>query len=310
VELALGQHGVFALWQVVALGIPERTVHQWAQDGRVHRVYQGVYALTPSQLLSPHALLMAAVQACGEDAALSHRSAADLLGLLRNRRARTDVTVPTRSDHRRPGLDIHRSITLIERDLVVVKSIRCTSVARTLLDIAPKVSEGQLTRAFDQSEILELFDLRAINDQLERNRTHPGARRIRALLADYEFVGQTRSEFERRLFPRIKAAGFALPRTNEWIVLDDGERAICVDFCWREQRLIVETDGKKTHLTHQAFERDRRDDQRLTAAGWTVIRITWKQLEREPDRIMQTIGALLSEAEAPRRRPLLRVDPG
>jgi very-short-patch-repair endonuclease len=77
-------------------------------------------------------------------------------------------------------------------------------------------------------------------------------------------------------------------------VLDDGERAICADFCWREQKLIVETDGKKTHLTHQAFERDRRDDQRLIAAGWTVIRITWKQLETEPDRIIALITECLS----------------
>jgi hypothetical protein len=308
VKLALGQHGVVALSQAVALGVPERTMHGWAAAGRLHRIHHGVYALMPRRLLPQNALLMAAVLACGPAAALSHRSAASLHGLLLNRRTRVDVTVPTRAPRKRPALDIHRSITLIERDVVVIEAIRCTSVARTLLDIAPTVSDGQLHRAFDQAEILEVFDLRAVRDQLARNRTHPGCRPIRSVLDEYTFSGQSRGNFEPRLHDHLRATGLPLPQRNEWIVLDDGERAICADFCWRAQKLIVETDGKKTHLTHQAFERDRRDDQRLIAAGWTVIRITWQQLETEPDRIITLITELLSEAEA--RRPLLRVDPG
>jgi hypothetical protein len=305
---ALGQEAVFAVWQLPALKVSPRLVQERAKRGQLHRIHRGVYGLLPKQLLSRNALLKAAVLACGPTAGLSHRAAASLHGLLMNRRVRIDVTVQTRAPRKRPGLDIHRSTTLIERDLVVVERIRCTSVARTLMDIAPGVSDGQMTRAFDQAEVLEVFDLNAINDQLERNPTHPGAGRIRAMLADYVFMGQTRGEFERRMLPRLKAAGFPMPKNNEWIVLDDGERAICADFCWREQRLVVETDGKKTHLTHRAFECDRRDDQRLIAAGWTVIRITWKQLENEPERILRTIATVLSEAGA--RRPLLRVDPG
>ena len=58
--------------------------------------------------------------------------------------------------------------------------------------------------------------------------------------------------------------------------------AIRVDFVWRDQRVLVETDGHETHRTRQAFEHDRRHDQRLIVAGWTVIRITWRQLEPTP----------------------------
>jgi len=41
-----------------------------------------------------------------------------------------------------------------------------------------------------------------------------------------------------------------------------------VDFVWRAQRLIVETDGWQAHGTRNAFERDRRRDADLLAAGW------------------------------------------
>ncbi len=46
------------------------------------------------------------------------------------------------------------------------------------------------------------------------------------------------------------------------------------DFVWRRERLIVETDGYRFHGGRHAFERDRRRDQLLVAAGWRVIRIT------------------------------------
>jgi very-short-patch-repair endonuclease len=76
-------------------------------------------------------------------------------------------------------------------------------------------------------------------------------------------------------------------------VLPDGEPAIRADFVWREQRVVVETDGHRTHRTRQAFEGNRRNDQRLSRAGWRPIRITHRQLSREPARIVQTAAALL-----------------
>jgi very-short-patch-repair endonuclease len=51
-------------------------------------------------------------------------------------------------------------------------------------------------------------------------------------------------------------------------------------------------DGRKTHGTRQAFETDRRRDQRLTAAGWTVIRTTWRQLKHRPHELRQTLLTL------------------
>ena len=59
-----------------------------------------------------------------------------------------------------------------------------------------------------------------------------------------------------------------------------------VDFFWPELGLIVETDGRETHDTAVAFERDRQRDLELTLAGWHVIRITWRQLRDEPERVI------------------------
>lgn len=73
------------------------------------------------------------------------------------------------------------------------------------------------------------------------------------------------------------------------------------DFLWREVRLIVEADSRRVHGTVSAFEEDRRRDQLLTAAGWTVIRCTWRQVLDEPERLGRTIRTLLSRGESSRR---------
>jgi len=65
------------------------------------------------------------------------------------------------------------------------------------------------------------------------------------------------------------------------------------DFLWRAQKLVIETDGRATHATREAFESDRRRDQRLMLAGFRVVRFTWFQVTREPVTVAETIGALL-----------------
>ena len=72
-----------------------------------------------------------------------------------------------------------------------------------------------------------------------------------------------------------------------------GDRWFEVDCLWRAERLIVELDGRTFHYTAAAFERDRERDRLLLAAGWRVIRITWRQLIREPARLVRDLRAVL-----------------
>lgn len=71
-----------------------------------------------------------------------------------------------------------------------------------------------------------------------------------------------------------------------------GER-IEADLFWKEQRLIVETDGEETHGTPMAFRRDRKRDQILIAAGYRTARVTWDQVRDEPIAVVNRIAAML-----------------
>ncbi len=293
--LATRQHGVIGLAQLVALGLEPRSVQQRAAVGRLHRIHCAVYSLVPRHLLSREGLYMAAVLACGPGAVLSHRSAAHLHELRRDASTKIDVTVPSRSHRRHEGIRLHRSLTLIPEDTTTVNGIPCTTVARTILDNAEVLNRRGLERMLDQAEILEIFDLWALQEQLQRNFSRRCARRLRRAL-DEHVAGATPtwSELEERFLALVRAAALPEPEVNVFIVLDDGEPAMRVDFVWRDRRLAVETDGHETHRTRLAFEQDRRRDQRLIVAGWRAVRITWRQLTRAPAQVKQTLRQLLA----------------
>ncbi len=82
---------------------------------------------------------MAGVLTCGEDAALSHRSAAALLGIGKEFPGRIDVSVPRRRELSRPGLLIRGRPSLPARDLGVSDGISVTSPVRTLVDLATEL---------------------------------------------------------------------------------------------------------------------------------------------------------------------------
>lgn len=68
-----------------------------------------------------------------------------------------------------------------------------------------------------------------------------------------------------------------------------------VDFVWPGAGVIVEADGWSAHRTRAAFERDRLRDATLEAAGWRVIRITWRRLMREPEAVALQLEQLLAD---------------
>jgi predicted transcriptional regulator of viral defense system len=294
VELADAQHAVFSLAQLVGLGLTPRAVQMRAASSRLHRIHHTVYSLVPRSLLTRKGHRLAAVLACGEGAVLSHQTAAALHGLRPTQRAKIDVTVPRRSARRHRGIDLHRSTTLAPEDVRIVDGIRCTTVARTLLDLAEVVSRRALERAFDQAEALEVLDLNAILGQLERNRSRRGSRRIKRVLETY-YIGSapTESQLEEAFFAICRRINAPLPEVQKWIDLRDGEPMIRADFLWREQRVIVETDGDEFHGTRQARERDPRRDQRALLAGWVPMRTTWRQVMHRPWELERTIVKLV-----------------
>jgi hypothetical protein len=303
---ALGaeQHGVVHLDQLADLGLTARAVQKRAHGGRLHRIHQGVYSLVPRELLKREGLWIAAVLACGPGALLSHRSAAALQELMPSGGVKIDVTVPRRAARAHDGIKVHRSTTLSDTDDTVVNKIPCTTVARTLFDIAEVIDQRRLERAFDQAEISEVLDLRAIEDQLARNPTRTGAKAVRKVLSEH-YIGKTPTwnENEEALLAITRPLGIPDPDVNKFVVLPDGGPALRVDFTWPDWRVAIEADSGKWHLTRQRFESDRERDQRLIAAGWRVIRTTWRQMKYRPDRLRPILIKLLLPAPESRGAP-------
>lgn len=289
--VAVRQYGLISLTQLKALGIDKAAAHARVRAGRLHRVHQGVYAVG-HPLLAQEGRWMAAVLACGPQAVLSHRSAAALWGLRRDTRSRTDVTAPGRRGRMPAGIDAHRHGSLEAQDRTTVRGIPCTSLARTLLDLAAGDTSRQLTNAITQAEVLRVFDLAAVQDVVARSRGRRGVKRLRRAVSAYDSRSeQARGELERRFLALCARFELPPPEVNAPFLLEGGQ--IEADFLWRDARLIVEADGRRFHATASAFERDRQRDQLLLLAGWRVIRCTWRQVVDRPEELARTLRTLL-----------------
>jgi len=284
--LADAQHGVVSLTQLKEVGLTDMAVRKRAAAGRLHRVHRGVYAVG-RRGLELRGRLMAAVLACGPCAVVSHRSAATLIGLAATAGPTIEVTVPTAAGCAHPGLIVHRSRTLDARDVTQLDGIRCTTIARTLLDLADGQSPRRLLTSIEAAEQLGLYDGQAVAGVIDRAGGRPAAKRLTSVLAAYEEPLATKSELEARALDLFKEAGLPRPRINARV--DTGEGPIEVDFLWPDRGLVVEADGYAWHSARGAFEEDRRRDQLLHAAGYAVVRVTWRQLTRDRLPILRAL---------------------
>jgi len=239
--------------------------------GLLHRLHWGVYAVGHSRV-SYQGRLWAAVLAT--DGVLSHRAAATVWDLLPVPAGPIDV-ITTREARSVKGIRVHRSRTLDPINDVVrdEDGLPKTSVARTLVDLADVLDERRLKRVLERAEILRIADVRPL----------PGRRRLPVV----HEPPMTRSELEQRFLALV--ARHKLPRPEVNATVGGFE----VDFHWPRARLVVETDGRDTHLTAAAFEADRRRDAELLTVGWRVVRFTWRQVRTEPGYVGRTLARLL-----------------
>ena len=293
--LAARQHGVVGRSQLAELGFGRGAIHHRLAAGRLHRLHPAVYAVGHTRL-TDRGRWMAAVLACGTGAFLSHQSAGALWGLRPTSRATIDVTTPGRTRPISSGISVHRVRHPHSDDRCVRDGIPVTTVARTLLDLAEVVSPTQLRRAFEEADRLELIDIRAIEQLLERSRGRRGLKPLAAVLATHRGPAPPiRSELERLFLDLCHRTDLPPPSVNAHVA--DLE----VDALWPEQRLIVELDGYAFHRTRASFEHDRTRDATLQLAGYRVLRVTHRRLEAEPAAVADAVRSLLTQ-EA-RRRP-------
>ena len=171
-----------------------------------------------------------------------------------------EITLTDRRPRPRKGMVIHHAATL---ETTTLQGLRTTTPRQTLAQL----KRPQADRARSEALVLGLIP-RMADDNAE----------------------PTRSELERRLLPALRAAGLPRPLVNHVV---QGHEA---DFVWPAQRLVVETDGWQTHGTRRAFERDRARDAELQAAGYTVLRYTWRQVRDETLKVTVQIATVLARA--------------
>jgi very-short-patch-repair endonuclease len=222
-------------------------------------------------------------------AQLSHRSAARFWGLLRSEPKAVEVTAP-RTRVRRPGVLVHQ-LAFEADEVEIVDDIPVTCVARTVFDLAGSVRERDLEFAWNEMEVRRLTSRVSVPQLLERHPGRPGAVALRKLLGSTEPGGVTRNDFEEGFVALLDAHGLPRPALNADLALGGG--FVEIDCLWRPQRLAVELDGRAVHAREAAFESDKRRDRRLLVAGWRTARVTWRQLQDEPNAVAADLKALL-----------------
>jgi len=232
---------------------------------------------------------MAAVLACGANAVLSHNAAAALWGIRGHSGGPIHTTSPSKSRSREA---IRRHFAVLPPDEITVEDgIPVTTVPRTIFDLAAE-SPASVEPALRQSEYLRLYDPLSLHHLLDRYPGHRGNRGVRtALTRRAEASGHTASPLEDRFLPFLDRHRLPRPRLNAWIVLPTARYK--VDCLWPEAHLVVELDSWSAHGTPSAFRDDKTRDRRLHAAGYTVTRLTWSQLDDEPEQIAADLRTLV-----------------
>jgi very-short-patch-repair endonuclease len=286
-RLALRQDGLFTRGQARACGLSAYQIRQRIHTGQWQRVVGWV--LASATLPVTPAVRDRAVQLAVPGSVLAGPSAARRwdLGV---RDDRIFIVVPVHANPDPVGaILLHEDLD--KHDVGVAEGAVVTSRARTVFDCL---------RLLPARAALDLLD-RA----LQRGWTHPddlverlcdrvgcrGTPRVVRLLR--EVSSGARSDGERRLTSLLRRAGLTGWAAN--VPIRDEHGLIGVgDVVFDEARVVIEVDGWAFHVAPDRFQRDRERQNRLIAAGWDVLRFTWRDLTDQPDHVVRTIKALLA----------------
>src|SRR4051794_19926918 len=281
-ELARRQHGVVAHWQLIEGGLSHSAVQRLIRAGWLQPLYVGVYAVG-HRALSWLGRCRAGVFAGGRDALLSHQPAGGLWEVHRSSSSAIHITVP-RSRPGAAGLRVHRVRSLHPEDVAEIDGIPVTSLARTLLDNAEVLPVRQVIRMIEEAERRQVFDLGALERLLARSHGRHGVKPLRIALGELNGEpARVNSDWERDLIDFCD--DHATPRPELNVIVEGFE----VDALWRRAKLVVELDSWSHHRGRTAFENDRVKLATLQLAGYVVLPITWRRLEREPEEVARQI---------------------
>lgn len=277
--LAASQHGVVSRKQLLARGVSEGQIEVRVRWGRLRPLHRGVYLVGPLEV--PRARVMSALLCCGDTAVVGHHSGAALWRIIQpiSESPPIDVIIQPGNRRRRPGVRIHR-MELQRDEITTLDAIPVTTPARTLYDLAGCISGRDLEQAVAEAIAIRVTDERKIEALTRRYGHRPAARRLMTVLGGDERPARARSAGEEAFLALIRSGQLPNPQTNVRV------HGFEVDMYWPAERLVAEMDGFAFHASRRSFEADRRRDAKLAAAGIRVMRVTWRQLENEPQALL------------------------
>jgi very-short-patch-repair endonuclease len=221
---------------------------------------------------------------------LSHRDAAALHRLRPAPAGK--ITVSTPRDARSTGtLWVKPRRVLSPDDATVVEAIPVTSVARTLVDLAPMLTAAQLSATLGEADRRRVLDMPAVEAAARRTRGRHGQGhwRLRRALAVHERAGATllRSPLEERFLDLVLHARLPRPQLNAVVA------GLEVDALWERERVAVELDGWAHHSGRQAAGRDRAKANALQIAGYLTLRFMHDDVVHRPTEVAAAIRRAL-----------------
>jgi very-short-patch-repair endonuclease len=272
-DLAAERHGVFTVEDARRVGlthgqIDRRSREEWS------RLYDGVFRVRGAPVTWRGDLLAAALTA-GVGAAISHRAAAALYELPGGRDDRVELTCRRWERSIRPGLVVHESRRLDERDVQIIDGMPVTRPERTLLDLASwKPSPNFLEMVAQSARRRRLLTYESTKELFDRHarRGLKGVKALRIVLERWDPDSRpTESEMETMLLQTVRRNGLPEPVVQHE-VRDALNRLIArTDAAYPSARIAIEYDSIQEHSDEFQLERDARRRNALQACGYAVL---------------------------------------
>ncbi len=295
VQLAGEQSGLITRRQIVSCGLSKHQLGVRLRTGFLVRAGARTYRLVGAPN-GPDTQLRALMLDIGGDVWASARTAAALAGLDGYvLGAPFDVTLLRRRDVKRVGHRVHTTTTLDPVDRTRIGGVRCTSVARTLIDLARSESTRRLTVALDGA----LRDRKVTEERVHqrivalRSSGRFGIPKLLDAIEGVEVVRGAHSYLERRFLELVAARGLPRPDTQRVTGRADG-KVVRVDFRFPGTPVIVETLGYRWHRTVEQMNRDAVRMNALVAQGLSPYQFTYDQVISTPDEVIDQVVAALA----------------
>ncbi len=284
------QHHGLISW--TTSGLSNDAWHRALRSGRLVAVHRHVARL-PGAPPTAAQRIAAAVMAAGPQAVASHRSAAWLWKLVDDPGQFCHViSRQSRSRRNLNGVIVHRPR---DRQRLVPQrrlGIACTDPLRTLLDLGAGDSD-LVSPAVGEALSAGLVTLDALSAALEQH-ARPGRTGVVALrqaIIDWSIDHLPADSTLEIMFTKL-VQRYRLPPVTFHESIEGWE----VDFRFVGTAVIVECDGWSTHgLDRDQFERDRRRDLDLGAAGWFVLRLSYRAIVHDSAATAQRIRQALDQ---------------